>query len=61
MIQSKAQSAENGESFPRTAAVLDHLDRSLWASCEAFVRVVGSFDKRAEALGNGWPLSASLA
>ena len=50
MIQGKAQSEENGQVlFKGCNAGLDHLDRSLRASCEAFVRVVEAFDKRAEA------------
>ena len=59
MIQGKAQSVENGRVLTRGPqrlkdcnAVLDHLDRSLRASCEAFVRVVG-FWQGVEPLGNG--------
>ena len=52
MIQDKTQSEENGRVLIRGPqrlkdcnAVLDHLDRSLRASCEAFVRVVESLGK----------------
>ena len=62
MIQDKAQSEENGRVlFKDCNAVLDHLDYSLWARHQAFVRVVESFGKRAGALGKDRPLPASLA
>ncbi len=55
MMQDKTQFEENGEIlFKDYNAVLDHLNHSLRASCEAFVYVV-------ESLGNGQPLPASLA
>jgi hypothetical protein len=47
MIQGEAQSVGNGRTlFKGCNAVLDHLDSSLRAGCEAFVRVVAP-------LGNG--------
>ena len=52
MIQGKTQSAENGrvlipgpQRLKDYNAGLGHLDRSLRASCEAFVRVVESLGK----------------
>ena len=67
MIQDKAQSDENGrvliqrpQRFKNCNAGLDFLDRSLRASRQAFVRVVG-FLQGVESLGNDGSLPASLA